>query len=76
MRHAGPEAIGRLEPLLRELRGLDGLTWLDLGVGIHNAPARALYERAGFAEWGIERDALRVDGAPVDEAHMSLELTR
>jgi len=55
-------------------RGLDGLAWLDLGVGVENAAARTLYASFGFTEWGIERDALRVDGARVDEAHMSLEL--
>lgn len=60
--------------LVAYARGLDGLAWLDLGVGVDNAPARALYEGFGFEAWGTERDALRVDGSAVDELHMSLEL--
>ena len=70
--------LGRalVEGLVAYARTLDDLAWLDLGVGVANAPARALYTALGFVEWGIERDALRVDAEPVDEMHMSLELKR
>jgi len=63
-----------VEALVAYARGCHGLAWLDLGVGVTNDGARALYESLGFSAWGIERDSLRVDGAPVDEAYMSLEL--
>lgn len=53
---------------------LEGLAWLDLGVGVANDPARRLYESLGFNAWGLERDALRVGGVRVDELHMSREL--
>lgn len=70
------EGVGRavLDALIEYARGLDGLDWLDLGVGVGNTAARTLYASAGFADWGLERDALRVDGVSVDEVHMSLEL--
>lgn len=69
--------VGRalVEAVVDHARSLEGLAWLDLGVGTANEPARALYEGFGFEAWGVERDALRVDGAPVDEAHMSLDLS-
>ncbi len=60
--------------LIEYARALEGLVWLDLGVGVDNLAARSLYEGFGFEAWGTERDALRVDGAAVDEAHMSLEI--
>jgi GNAT superfamily N-acetyltransferase len=49
-----------------------GVDWLHLGVT--TAEARRLYERAGFVAWGIERDALRHDGASVDDVRMALRL--
>jgi RimJ/RimL family protein N-acetyltransferase len=73
--HRG-RGLGRalLAALIEYARGLDGLAWLDLGVGVDNAAARAVYDSLGFEAWGVERDALRVDGERVDEAHMTLEL--
>jgi ribosomal protein S18 acetylase RimI-like enzyme len=70
--------VGRalVATLVDYARGLEGLAWLDLGVGVDNAAARSLYEAFGFRAWGIEPDALRVDGRAIDEAHMSLELRR
>ncbi len=68
--------VGRalVSALVDYARGLDGLAWLDLGVGVDNTAARALYEAFDFREWGVERDALRVADRAVDEAHMSLEI--
>jgi len=70
------KGIGRalVEAVVAYARSLDGLVWLDLGVGTTNQAARRLYESFGFEAWGVERDALRVAGSAVDEAHMSLEL--
>ena len=39
-----------------------------------NAPARRLYERAGFEIWGTEPEALRHDGQSVAEHHMALHI--
>jgi ribosomal protein S18 acetylase RimI-like enzyme len=43
---------------------------VQLGVGIHNAPAIALYLAMGFRAFAVEEDALRVDGVVVDEVLM------
>jgi GNAT superfamily N-acetyltransferase len=51
-----------------------GLAWLDLGVFADNAPARALYARAGFVEVGVTADRFRIDGVSVDDIAMVLRL--
>ncbi|HEX8391634.1 MAG TPA: GNAT family N-acetyltransferase [Longimicrobium sp.] len=43
---------------------------VQLTVMDHNPPARRLYERHGFVEYGREPDAVRVDGEPLDEILM------
>ncbi|MEJ7602205.1 MAG: GNAT family N-acetyltransferase [Kofleriaceae bacterium] len=50
------------------------LAWLDLGVFVHNAPARALYQAMGFVEIGTTRDQFRVDGRSIDDIAMTLKL--
>jgi ribosomal protein S18 acetylase RimI-like enzyme len=51
-----------------------GLSQLALAVHVDNDPARALYRSVGFVAWGVERDAFRVAGRPIDEEHMVLVL--
>lgn len=52
-----------------------GIEQVQLGVGVGNAPARALYAAAGYREFGVERRALRLGpGRYVDEALMVLAL--
>jgi GNAT superfamily N-acetyltransferase len=48
--------------------------WIDLGVFAGNAPARALYAKAGFVEFGTWRDRFRVDGEVIDDIAMPLAL--
>jgi ribosomal protein S18 acetylase RimI-like enzyme len=43
---------------------------LHLTVTTTNGPARRLYERAGFASYGVEPRALKFDGAYIDEVLM------
>jgi ribosomal protein S18 acetylase RimI-like enzyme len=52
-----------------------GLELLVLTVTEGNRQAAALYERAGFAAFGIEPDAIRVNGVPFGKQHMYLHLT-
>lgn len=47
---------------------------LLLSVGVHNAPARALYQSMGFVGFGIEPRALKVGSQYFDEEHMMLVL--
>ena len=44
---------------------------LELTVMAHNTQAVALYEKCGFEQEGIKRDALRVEGKYVSEIYMS-----
>lgn len=43
---------------------------VNLGVHAGNRPAIALYRRAGFETFGIEKACLIVNGVPLDEMHM------
>jgi ribosomal protein S18 acetylase RimI-like enzyme len=77
--YVAPEARSRgvggalVDRLLDEIRS-SGRDVAQLSVAEPNAIARALYESAGFREWGREPDALRVDGWKIIEIHMSRAL--
>lgn len=53
-----------------------GFLQVHLGVGTFNAGARTLYERMGFAEYGVEPRGQIVDGEEIDEALMVRFLDR
>jgi ribosomal protein S18 acetylase RimI-like enzyme len=55
---------------------IDGIEYVDLGVGAWNRGALRLYEDLGFVVWGTESDALRAGDAVVAEHHMTLRLRR
>lgn len=61
--------------LIREilLRGeeLEGLRQIQLAVVTTNLSAAALYKKLGFVTYGIEKDALRVQGQTYDEELMA-----
>jgi hypothetical protein len=46
-----------------------------LGVSAQGEAAMSLYESLGFATWGTEPDALRIDGAAIAQHHMMLRLS-
>jgi ribosomal protein S18 acetylase RimI-like enzyme len=70
------QGVGRalLEHAIEHARSMDGVALVQLSVSIPNPAARELYASIGFATWGIEPDALRVDDRSVDEEHMWLRL--
>ncbi|MDE4914205.1 GNAT family N-acetyltransferase [Methylobacterium sp. 092160098-2] len=72
-RQAGVAAglVARAETAARAL----GATRITLAVATHNDPARRLYERLGYAVYGIEPSAMRLDGVFVDEELRSKFLT-
>jgi ribosomal protein S18 acetylase RimI-like enzyme len=51
-----------------------GLERLRLTVTESNARAKSLYERAGFRAFGVERNAVKVEGRYYDKCHMALAL--
>ena len=63
-----------LEAALARARQMPGLAVVRLGVGIANGAARSLYASLGFETYGIERQALLVDGEYVDEELMALKV--
>lgn len=67
-------AAALIEAVVRHARGMEGVSWIQLGVTDAAAEARRVYERAGFVAWGREPDALRHEGRSVDEQHMALDL--
>ncbi|MCI0709195.1 MAG: GNAT family N-acetyltransferase [Chloroflexi bacterium] len=75
-----PEArgkhIGRLlmERAVEQARQWEGVTQVKLTVVTTNQAALKLYESLGFQKWGVEPQALIVDGLPLDEAHFVLFL--
>lgn len=54
--------------------GWAGVTALHLGVMASQVAARRLYERHGFVAWGVQPDAVRVDGITLAEVHMVREM--
>lgn len=78
--YVAPEAAGQglgralMEALIARARALPTLAQLDLTVTEGNAVARALYERCGFTVFGVQPDAIRLDGQPRTKVHMQLSL--
>ncbi|HEX2546130.1 MAG TPA: GNAT family N-acetyltransferase [Ramlibacter sp.] len=76
--YVAPEVAGHgvgralLQALLAHARS-EGIRSLVLTVTADNAPAVRLYEAAGFRSFGIEPDAIRVDGRSFAKNHMHLD---
>jgi len=73
---ASRRGIGRalLDALVMRTRGIDGVEQLLLTVTDSNAPAKRLYESAGFEVFGVEPRAIKVGDRYFDKAHMILLL--
>lgn len=68
--------IGRrlMSALIEEARRMPGVERLLLTVAVGNASAQRLYRALGFRTYGVEPDALKFDGATVDDELMCLPL--
>lgn len=75
-----PEARGYrvaralMEDLIARARTLEGVTQLHVGVMTTQAAAKALYESLGFVVWGLEPNAVCVNGVFADSEHRVLML--
>ncbi|WP_256091088.1 MULTISPECIES: GNAT family N-acetyltransferase [unclassified Nostoc] len=73
-----PENRGRgvgaalLDEALSHARRLNGLRQIVLTVTTNNLPAASLYSSRGFERFGLERNALFIDGRYFDEEHLAL----
>ncbi|MES2297081.1 MAG: GNAT family N-acetyltransferase [Pseudomonadota bacterium] len=65
-----------LEAVLEALRASGDINTVTLSVNVENMAAKRLYGSAGFVSFGVQRNAMLVDGLPVHEEHMLLELVR
>lgn len=62
-----------LAPSVADARA-SGIELLVLAVTEGNRGATSLYERAGFRSFGVEPDAIRVDGRSFAKNHMYFRL--
>jgi RimJ/RimL family protein N-acetyltransferase len=72
------QGVGRalLAELLRRTHSQPGLEQVGLTVSPEQTAARQLYESLGFKSYGIEREAMKIGQAYVDEELMVLRFTR
>ncbi|BAZ40257.1 GCN5-related N-acetyltransferase [Calothrix sp. NIES-4101] len=63
-----------LDRALSHLRHLDGLRQIILTVTASNLAASSLYKSRGFEVFGLECDALFINGNYFDEEHLVLRL--
>ncbi len=61
-----------LDEALSHARRLEGLRQIVLTATANNLAACSLYKSRGFERFGLERDALCVDGTYFDEEHLAL----
>lgn len=64
-----------IDAAITHARSLDGIRQLRLTVNAANADARSLYQRKGFRCFGVEPDAICVDGRYYDEELYQLSLS-
>jgi ribosomal protein S18 acetylase RimI-like enzyme len=63
-----------MEELLKRARTQAGLERITLIVARGQTAARELYSRLGFESYGLEPQALKIDGAYIDDEYMMLRL--
>lgn len=59
-----------LSRALDEIKRLEGMEQVSLMVNVENEPARKLYHSLGFVSYGLEKNALKVEGKYYDEELM------
>ncbi len=64
-----------LHAAIAHARALQGVSSVHLSVSGATAAAERLYQRAGFAVWGLEPEAIRFDGRSFDEHHMVMKVS-
>jgi ribosomal protein S18 acetylase RimI-like enzyme len=68
--------LGRtlMNALLARARTFNALDIIQLTVTQGNGSAQRLYAQCGFTVWGVEADALRLDGKSYGKVHMAMRL--
>jgi ribosomal protein S18 acetylase RimI-like enzyme len=65
-----------VEAVVAHARAQSGVVQIKLGVTATNEPAKGLYRACGFVRYGVEPNAIRVDGVYYDEELYALRLVR
>ncbi|MFF2887312.1 GNAT family N-acetyltransferase [Paenibacillus sp. NPDC057967] len=65
---------GLIEEVIKQARRMEGLEQIQLTVVTTNTGATQLYKSLGFQGYGLERNALIVDGKRYDEQWMAYDL--
>ncbi len=64
-----------LKTTIKEAFKLSGLTQIELGVMTNVRSAIKIYNKAGFKEFGLQKNFLNVDGVSIDLSMMVLHKT-
>ena len=60
--------------VINKAKQIEGLSKINLSVTRPQEKALMFYQKLGFVEYAIEKDALRVNGQKVDEIFMSMQI--
>lgn len=71
-RHGFGKAL--LKAAIVHAQSIHGVRLIKLGVNAKNTAAKALYRSVGFESYGVEPDALQVEGVFYDEEHYVLRI--
>lgn len=63
-----------VEAAVETARGWPGVAGVNLALNQTSPGAKALYESLGFVAWGVEPDALRINGETSTETHLHRRL--
>ncbi|RUL63108.1 GNAT family N-acetyltransferase [Dyella dinghuensis] len=63
-----------LKAAIDHCQSVNGVRQIKLGVNATNVAAKALYESVGFESYGVEPDAMHVDGIFYGEEHYILRI--
>ncbi|MEH7095337.1 GNAT family N-acetyltransferase [Neobacillus vireti] len=61
---------------IQKAKDISGVEQINLNVTASNHSAKQLYTQLGFQEFGLEKNALKIDGVYYDDAYMVLHLKR
>ncbi|ULT57695.1 GNAT family N-acetyltransferase [Neobacillus drentensis] len=61
---------------IQKAKDVGGIEQINLNVTANNHRAKQLYIQLGFQEFGLEKNALKIDGVYYDDAYMVLHLNR
>jgi RimJ/RimL family protein N-acetyltransferase len=65
---------GLMNAAIQKAKDIEGVEQINLNVTSSNLSAKQLYTQFGFQEFGLEKNALKINGKYYDDAYMVLHL--